>query len=437
MRILFVHSPVDYRIPDSFRTESLGLGYLTSVLRKDGHQVDIFDPVLQRLNTRSSIDRLLSRDFDCVGITSSDTGRNGLMAIAKAVRKSQPSALIVAGGYLASLNSQQLLQACPELDFVVRGEGEAVASDVFGRIDRGEDWRSTPGVAFMADGQLVMNPVPPLIRDLDSIPFPARDALKSAPDGATARIIASRGCYHNCSFCSVKTFYALSGSRVPRFRSPENVVDEIESINAEMGISDFTFSDDDLIGPGRKMRERVMRLAEEIMRRNLKITFAAEFRADEIDAEILELLISAGLNEVFIGVESGVQAQLDRYNKGVTVEQNKRAIEIVRASGVKFRCGFIVFDPYTNPAEVQENMQFARETGIADDARKSSIPLVTKLGVFRGTPIEKRLREDGFLIERGLEIDWKPKDPSLRVMMGVSRTFGALSGLFKRLGKSR
>ena len=432
MKILLVHSPVDYRMPDAYRTESLGLGYIAAVLRRDGHDVEVFDAHVRCIDLRVTIGEALSRDFDCIGLTSSDAGKNGLISIAGAVRAGRKDALIIAGGYLASLNSTQLLQACPELDFIVRGEGEAVASDVLGRIDRGEAWRDAPGIAFVEGGEVILNPVPPLITDLDSLPFPARDALEQAVVRTPARIISSRGCYHNCSFCSVQSFYGLSGKRPPRFRSPESVVSEIEQVMADSGATDFTFSDDDLIGPGEKMRSRVTRLAEEIIKRGLKITFAAEFRADEVDPDVIGLLKEAGLTEVFIGVESGVQSQLDRYNKHVTVEQNKRAIEIARASGVKVRCGFIMFDPYTTVAEVQENMRFIREMGLDSDAKADFFPLLTKLAVFRGTPLEKRLRDDGLLIERGLDIDYKVKDPQLRMMMRVSRVSGLISGLVKR-----
>lgn len=435
MKILLVVPPVDHQVPDSYRGESLGLGYIAAVLRRDGHDVEILDAYLRCIDVPTTISQALSRDFDCIGLTSANASKKGFLAIVKAVRQARRDVLIIAGGYLTSLNTPQVFEACPELDFVVRGEGESVTSDVMGRIERGEEWREAPGIAYLRDGKLVMNPVPPLIEDLDSLPFPARDALRHAAVSAPARILASRGCYHNCSFCSVKAFYGISGSRTPRSRDPEKVVDEIESVIAETGITDFTFSDDDLIGPGEKMRERVVRLADEIQRRGLKITFSAEFRADETDPEMLGILKNAGLTEVFIGVESGVQSQLDRFNKRVTVEQNKKAIEVARASGIAFRCGFIMFDPYTTVDEVQANMRFIEETGLDSEAKSEFFPLLTKLAVYRGTPMEQKLREDGLLVDRGLDLDYQIKNPQLRIMMQVSRVSGLFSGLVKSARK--
>jgi radical SAM superfamily enzyme YgiQ (UPF0313 family) len=359
-----------------------------------------------------------------------------MVAVAKAVRKARKDALIIAGGYFASLNTTQLLQLCPEIDIIVRGEGEAVASDLLGRIDRAEHWCEAPGIAFLAGHKPVLNPVPPLIADLDSIPFPARDALKQAKIKRSAGIASSRGCYYSCSFCSVRTFYGLSGKHTPRFRSPENILDEIESVIAETGIKRFCFVDDDFIGPGKKMRERITLFAQAIKDRKVNFTFSAEFRADEVDADIVAMLKDIGLVEIFLGVESGVQSQLERFNKHVTVEQNKKAIGIVRDSGVKYRCGFIMFDPYVTVPEIQENMQFIHEMGLDADAKASSIPLLTKMAIFRGAAMELKLREDGLIKEHGLDIDYIVKDPQLRMMMKVthiSGIVGAMTTKVKRL----
>jgi anaerobic magnesium-protoporphyrin IX monomethyl ester cyclase len=431
MKVLLVNPPVDHGVPDSYRGESLGIGYIAAVLRRDGHDVEVFDAYLRCIDVRTAIKEVLSRRFDCIGLTAPHAAKDCLISIARAVRRANADVPIIAGGYLASLNPVQLLQACPEINLIVRGEGEAVAPDVFGRIDRGQDWRDAPGIAFLQGDEVILNPVPPVIEDLDSIPFPARDALHQAAVRPPARIIASRGCYHNCSFCSVKGFYALSGRHGPRFRNAERIADEIEAVMAETGATEFTFSDDDLIGPGRKMRERVTRMVDEIKKRNLHITFSAEFRADEVDQEMIDLLKEAGLNELFIGIESGSQSQLDRFNKQATVEQNKRAIQIARASGLDLRCGFIMFDPYTTVDEVQENMQFLRDTGLEADAKSDFFPLLTRLGVFRGTSLEKQLRDEELLIDRGLDLDYKVRDPQLRMMMRVSRASGAISGLVK------
>ena len=427
MRILLLHPPGNFKkLSDA--VENLGLGYIAAVLRRDGHEVEIFDANAQCMKVDETIRELLKRDFDCLGITALNAYTKQVISIARAVRQKKKNALIVMGGYLPSLETEQLFAACPEIDFIVRGEGEISASEVFGRIERGERWQDAPGIAYLNDGALVMNPLPPLIQDLDTLPFPARDSIAQIPTLTQTSIAGSRGCYHNCSFCSISAFYELSGSRLPRFRSPENIVDEIESVVASTGRTMFVFADDDFIGPGPKCRERAIKIADQIKARKLKINFSIECRADEVDEDILKLLKEAGLSGLFLGIESGVQHQLDTFNKGTTVEQNKRAIEIVRKMDLRLRSGLIIFDPYTTMDDLMEDLKFFQEMGPSLEPALESMVLL-----YRGTPLTERVRADGLLIEKGMELKYRFKDRKVGMLWRVLNTCVTCSQFIKRV----
>ncbi len=433
MRILLLHPPAEFDVSEAYRTESLGLGYIASVLRRDGHDVEVLDAHLQCLEPKKAVRQVLERDFDCLGITAANVHKKVLVSIVRAVRRRRPDATLVAGGYLPTLSPEQLLGACPELDFLIRGEGEAVTSDVFARIERGEEPREAPGVAFSRNKTPVLNPLPPLIQDLDSLPFPSHDALDQAAAPTSALISSSRGCYRRCSFCCSKVFYGLSGGRAPRFRRPERVVDEIESVIRATGVRDFWFVDDNFIGPGAKTRERVVRIAEEIRARKLTITFKIECRADEIDEDILNLLKEAGLTKVFLGIESGVQRQLDSYDKRITVEQNKRAIEMVQRSGIGLGAGFIMIDPYVTLAEIMENVEFMTETKLWEGYRPMSF--MNKLTVYRGVPLAERLRADGLLREKGVDLDYIFRNPWVRLLSGAALPLAACARFLKYVSR--
>lgn len=434
MKILLLHPPIDYHMTSAYRTEGLGIGYITAVLRRDGHEVELFDAHLRCLDIEQTIQEILKRDFDCLGISATGAHKKALITVCKAVRKNKKNVIITAGGFLPTLCTDHLFAACPELDFVVTGEGETVASDVFGRIARGESWQGAAGIAYLKDGKLVKNAPPPLISDLDTLPFPARDALMQAANPPeSAAIASSRGCYNRCSFCCINSFYALSGNRVPRFRNPERVVDEMESVIAATGIKVFRFVDDDFIGPGPKCKERVMRLAEEIRSRKTGATFRIECRADEVDEDALMLLREAGLTDVFLGVESGVQTQLDRYNKRTTVQQNKDAIEMVRRCGLNLRAGFILLDPYATLPEMQENLQFITDMKLDEDAKSAPAPFVSKMELYRGVPFVERLQKDGLLREKGIEVDYVFKDPQVRMMAKVAMVSSGISRFLRGL----
>ncbi|HUV03543.1 MAG TPA: radical SAM protein [Armatimonadota bacterium] len=434
MKFLLVHPPMDGSEPPVRRTEGLGLAYVAAVLRRDGHEVEMLDGYLRRLRPRALIREILRRDFDCLGITASDVHKWTTISIARAVRKRRKDALIVAGGYFPTFHAQRLLTVCPEFDFLVRGEGETVVSEGFGRIARGEDWRETPGLAFRQDGTEVLNPLPPLVHDLDSLPFPARDELKLVGQGMPALIVGSRGCNHRCSFCSIPSFYALSGRKAPRSRSPRNVLDEIEEVTAATGIKEFVFADDNFIGPGTKNRERVFQFAEEIRSRKLDFAFTIQCRVDEIDEEILKLLKDVGLFRVYLGVESSVERQLHTYNKRTTAEQNRRAIELIRRVGLDLQIGFIMLDPYTTLKEMLENMQFLDDMDLKEFRRNMlRLQYTPKLGLYGGVPLIEQVRADGLLRKKGFDCEFVFKDPQFRLIYGAAQALGAPLGFLARL----
>jgi radical SAM superfamily enzyme YgiQ (UPF0313 family) len=122
--------------------------------------------------------------------------------------------------------------------------------------------------------------------------------------------------------------------------------------------------------------------------------------------------MEAGLDAVFIGLESGCQSQLDRFTKGTTVEQNRKAIEIVRELGLKMDVGFIMFDPYVTVEELEQNMRFIRELEL-------SVPMI-KLQLYPGIPIIDKIRQDGLLTESGLDLHYRFQNP------GVAQAYKAM-----------
>ncbi len=432
MKILLVQPPVNYYLPLYFRAESLGLGYLASVLRRDGHDVTILDALLKGMTLAETVNDILRHDFDVLGITANHEQKQALYSLVRSVRRQRKDAVIVAGGYLPTLSTEPLLKECPGLDFVVVGEGEVAASDVFGRMARGENWRGVPGVAYLKDGAMVSNPCPPLIQDLDSLPFPARDAIKECGFPVTVRVAGTRGCYRRCSFCCIRGFYEVSGGHAPRHRTPENVLAEIKSVASETGLRDFRFIDDSLIGPNEKTRNWALEIAEGIKSLNMGITFAIECRVDEVNKDILLAMKDAGATQVFLGIESGIQRQLDTYWKRTTVEQNRKAIETVRECGLKLWSGFMMFDPYLTMPELTQNMEFVSQTGIAKEATSiTHAPFLTKVHLYHGTPLVEQLRQEGLLIEKGTEVDYKFKDRSVRFVYHFLRFSGWLSRIFR------
>jgi anaerobic magnesium-protoporphyrin IX monomethyl ester cyclase len=346
------------------RLEHLGLGYLAAKLRQDGHRVEILDAELQGLDESQMTARLSEADYDLLGITMPDTLTADavvefLTQWGPPQKHGRPWHFTV-GGQGATRGSQQLLTAVPSLDSVVRYEGEETLADLAGRLEAGQDWRATPGIAHRGSGGYCESEPRPRPDPLDDLPFPARDtlpALLATYPNAAASVLSSRGCYRRCTFCNVNAFFGTW-----RARSAGNVVDELELLARDFGVTRVDFQDDNFVGPGERGRERARAIGDLMRHRRLDIRFRIMCSADAISDDAIAPLVEAGLYSIFIGIESGSQERLNAYRKG-TVERNVHALQVLDRLGILAKCemGFIMFDPDGSLEEIRQNLDFLRE----------------------------------------------------------------------------
>jgi radical SAM superfamily enzyme YgiQ (UPF0313 family) len=236
---------------------------------------------------------------------------------------------------------------------------------------------------------VVVNRPRRLIADLDQLPFQARDTLSEVMRrGGFASVITSRGCYGNCSFCSVNAFYARAPGSKWRFRSPEHVGREVEWLADRWGVEVFVFNDDNFIGPGRLGRERAYRIGDEILKRGLDIKFAIPAAVNDVDEDLFRHLKKAGLRSVFLGIESMVQGDLDLLNKHTTVEQNEEAIRTLDELGIFYQIGFIMFYPSTTLEEVKHNLTYIKDKILMNSYCGTQV-FTGDLRILQGTALEK------------------------------------------------
>ena len=187
-------------------------------------------------------------------------------------------------------------------------------SNIADQLEKGSGFSNVRGIAFrdQKTGNLKSTPHRPLIKDLDSLPFPARHLVPfksyDVTKEQTGGIITSRGCVYSCSYCSSSL---IMGKKF-RSRSPENVVDEIEELMDKYKIRDIGFMDDTFM----LNKKRANNIADEIKARDLDLSFVASSRVDRVDQNLLENLKSSGMKTIYYGVESGSQRILEPYEKG-------------------------------------------------------------------------------------------------------------------------
>ncbi len=260
-------------------------------------------------------------------------------------------------GFFPTLASKLILNKVPDVDSIALGEPEATLVDLADSITNGGDFKQIRGIAGIDKKNGFTENRRPPEKNPDEIPFP----LRSLKPGDTANILASRGCYNHCSFCPIPSFY--NQGPLWRGRSPENIAEEIRELH-NMGITDFYFVDPNLIGPGKKGKERIKKLAELIM--PLKISFGMETRADDLDTATMEKLANAGLKSLLIGIESGSSALLNLLDKSSSTNQSEKAISICRDAGIEPEIGFLMFVPDSSIGDLENNISFLKKNRLLD-----------------------------------------------------------------------
>ncbi len=332
-------------------TPILGLGYLASVLREKGYRVNIFDG----LNT-PSWEKFISMiaDYDIFGIQVFPSEISILKDTVETIKERKKEGTIIVGGALASSFPKYLLENMPSIDFVVIGEGELTISYLDKLLNK-ENLSSIPNLCWR-DGNKIQINSREYIKDLDEIPYPAWDLINpnnypcaplsfSAKKEKIAPVIFSRGCFFKCTFCASKL---IMGSRV-RYRSPQNLFNEILKIYSDFNIEEFHFMDDNLAFDKYKLQE----FCRLIINKGLKIYLNATvgIRVETIDIETLKLMEKAGFYAVGVGVESGSEEVLKQMKKGITLEKLKEKIKLIKNStNMKITAFFMFGLPYEKPA---------------------------------------------------------------------------------------
>jgi len=390
---------------------NLGLGYLSAVLRGAGYRVEVIDIEAppEEIRARVTACRPILVGFSL--IFQFYIRRTAKMMAQ--LRRAGVDAHFTMGGHYPTLSYAETLRAAPALDSVVRFEGESTLLELVRALEDGGDWRSIDGLVWRgAAGEAVANPPRALAHDLDDLPFPDRDFPPMSILGRKIMpILASRGCARTCSFCSIHTFYRTAPGKVVRLRRPAEVVREMRMLHEERGVGVFLFQDDDFPLFGPKWRAWAGELCDAIEAAGLagKILWKLNCRADAVEAAILERMRKAGLYLVYIGLESGTEEGLITLHKQITVQQNLRAVRILKEIGLRFEFGFMLLDPSSTFASVRGNIAFLREI-VGDGSAPATF---CKMLPYDGTPIKETLVAAGRLKGDVCAPDYDFLDPRL------------------------
>lgn len=276
---------------------------------------------------------------DLIGITVMTVDVGAAVVLSKLAHRWRKKITVLWGGVHPTFEPEASLnEEC--VDFLIRGEGETSLNEFCNQFKSEKpSWSDVPGLSYFQNGVAHHNPLPPLITDLDSCFPPLRDKdffSERYSSSAWGSIMASRGCPWKCTFCSSPVFWR----RRLRYRSIENVGDEIEDMVSSGLTKHFTFWDDSFSANHKKVTE----LCNMIISRNLKITWKTATRIDLIEDELLELMKNAGCIQLQIGIETGSPRMAKLLKKEVNPNDSIQAVQKIKmhgiGSGVFFMAGF-------------------------------------------------------------------------------------------------
>jgi anaerobic magnesium-protoporphyrin IX monomethyl ester cyclase len=334
-----------------FRFPPLGLGYIAAYLKKYAVPVELVDCTFMK--EEEAVERVRQTAPEIVGIYSMYSMRDTAIRMAVALRKYCD--LLVAGGPLPTVDPKDFLRY---FDVVAIGEGEETTLELARGDNRKDALASVEGIAYKHNGGIRFTRSRGFIKNLDAIPFPARDLFDndayknyySKRFGYTiTSLMTSRGCPFVCEFCSRPIFGTTF-----RSRSARNIVDEIETI-PKLGYRRIWFADDCFT----LNRKKLLSICNEIIRRGIKVEWECLSRVDTVDEETLGNMKAAGCVRLFFGIESGNDRVLSLMKKHITTSRAREAVVTAKQSGVKVGAFFIVGYPGERSETILDTIRFA------------------------------------------------------------------------------
>ena len=331
----------------------LGLNQLKALIN-DTRLVNVLEADGFGLSDHQTVDQIWKSAPRAIGMTVTCGTKKLVHAWSTVVKNlsTNYSPFVLAGGPAAAFESQSILDKCPNVDVVVKGEGEVTFPRIVDIIENSgetashhsilEELSMLPGVCVRHHPQLNDRKIPNLPREaFETLPFPdLSDSPVSqyrAPDAQRypmVTMMTQRGCIAQCAFCNTPQIHG----RQIRGWSNEQIIEELQRLKSMHGIQEVSFVDDVFTNrPGGPRK-----LCQLMIEHELDLTWYCNVRADQITPKMAHAMKAAGCHQVFIGFESGCDEMLQRINKGETVADLERGAGIMKEAGIFISIGFIV-----------------------------------------------------------------------------------------------
>jgi anaerobic magnesium-protoporphyrin IX monomethyl ester cyclase len=403
----------------------LGLLYVGGILERAGHTVEIFDPYCRDLELVrfdqgdfSDIDEVIQRFTpDIVGFGGIASSYGRTKKLSGHIHEKYPGIFQIAGGPLSSLYEQILSKT--SISLVFHGETELTFPHFLETFATGASWQETGGISYKNGDTITRNPLAPQIQNLDEVPFPSyhlvnlkdyyrsmydivegfstdtseafdreRILKKISADGAILPLITSRGCTNKCSFC----YRHMKGFRQ---HSVPYVINHLKYLKSQYGLRGFEFADE-LFNFSEAW---VLEFCDALDREGLDIYYRVlGARVDRMNETMLRRLKETGCVDISYGQESGSEAILKEYRKGVTLEKNREITLLTKDVGLICPVQIVIGSLGETPETIDETIRFLKDV-------RAGHPSVNYLLAFPETPVWQYITDNGLIPDIEVYLD--------------------------------
>jgi len=340
----------------------LGFVYLGAQAKKAGWDVEVYDVMSLRHKKKQIMQHFKDNPFDIMATTAITPTYLDALELCEFAKEVYPECTTLMGGVHPTFSYKEIFETenIP-LDYIIAGEGEIALFEFLKNFEDKKLRHKTPSLFFKEDGKIKLNPLLPLVEDLDTleVDFSLLDwsiyKYHVIDNSRLGAISTSRGCSFGCTFCSQQKFW----NKTWRGRKPEAILAELEYLNKTYDINVFLFTDE---YPTLE-QDRWEKLLDLIIASPMEIYILIETRVEDIvrDEHFMWKYRKAGIVHVYVGAEATDQETLDKINKEITVDESKRAIELIAEHDMLSETSFVLGFPEETLESIEKTFQLAKE----------------------------------------------------------------------------
>lgn len=400
LKVTFIYPDLLFHRLDWSGYFYVGLGSLAAVLKNDGHTVSLIH-ITRPIEKTELIKRVKNENPDLICFSGCSPMFPFMRKFASWLVESKIGVPTICGGIHATIAPEETI-GTEGIDMICRGEGEAALSELCRKLEKNEDVGDIRNLWIKRNGEIIRNPLRPIVNDLDDLPFPDRSifdygSLYAEREGRLSFLV-SRGCPYNCTYCCnhlIRKIYGTQGKAI-RFRSVDNVITEMKQLVERYPFINMLDFDDDILFLWRKWAEEFT----EKYSREIGLPFICNARANLTTKALVDLLKKAGCCHVKFGLESGNEYICNEVlNRNLTIEQVKEAFALCKEAGLITESFSMVGIPYETPRTVLDTIKLNSAIGV--DKMQ-----VTIYQPYQGTKLADLCEEEGFFVRKDLEPDW-------------------------------